>query len=173
MTMISKYLLGVMCVLSFALIGAECTTVTDINPADNGGSGGGGTPNQITVRMVNASPSVAVAVQLYSSTGTVTNPDAELFVASNQQLAGIGFAGSGILQPNQTDEVQLACTAAATIGTSGGAFLNVDTGAQVGAGTRYVLALGSQYQCGSTITFTYTPSGNGYRTDVSVVGPGG
>jgi hypothetical protein len=124
------------------------------------------------VRMVNGSP-VAVAVQLFTSTGTVVNPDTELFLPTNQQLAGIGFAGSGILQPGQTDDVQFDCAAVVSFGTPGGAFLNVDTGAQIGTGTRYVLIRGSQFQCGSTITFTYLPSGSGFRTDVSVVGPGG
>jgi hypothetical protein len=88
-------------------------------------------------------------------------------------VVSIGFAGSGLVPAGQTDEVILPCDQALSVGTLGGRFVNQDTGAQVGAGSRYVLVQGSQFQCGSTITFTYVPSGTGFRTDVSIVGPGG
>lgn len=154
--------------LMVGIFGASCVTVVD--PGD-GGDGGGDTTNLVTIRMINASPAQAVDVQLYVAGPGVTNADTELFIPANKQLAGIGFAGSGILQPGQVDEIQVDCSVAGTIGTLGGAFLDVDTGAQIGAGTRYAFWQGGQFQCGATITFTYAPSGSGFRTDVSVAGP--
>lgn len=154
--------------LALSLFGANCATVATIDPTDSGG----GNANQVTIRLVNASPTAAVDVLLYATSQAVNDADNDLFIAANQQLAGIGFAGSGILQPGQVDEVALDCAAALVIGTRGGVFLNVDSGAQIGTGTRYVLWQGGQFQCGSTITFTYVPSGSGFRTDVAIVGPG-
>jgi hypothetical protein len=171
MNMARKCTLASICVVAVWLFGAQCVTTPDVEPGDGGGGGAG--TSKVTVRLVNGSPTAAVDVLLYATGQAVTNADTELFLPANQQLAGIGFAGSGILQPGQVDEVQLDCTAAAAIGTLGGAFLNADTGTQIGTGTRYVLVQGSQFQCGSTITFTYAPSGSGFRTDLAIAGPGG
>jgi hypothetical protein len=166
-------ILALICASAILVSGQSCTTTVDPgNDGGNNGGGGGGGTSVVTVRLVNASPSAAVDVQLYATPNSISNPDTELFIPGNQQLASIGFAGSGILQPNQTDEVQISCANALFIGTTGGAFLNVDTGAVLGTGTRYFLVQGGQFQCGSTITLTYLPSGSGYRTDVAVAGPG-
>ncbi len=168
--MISRLVAAGLCVTALLLPGSTCVTVTNLIPGDGGGGGGS---NQVTVRVINASPNLAVDVQIYATGQAVNNPDTDLFIPANQQVAGLGFAGSGVVAAGQTDEITLACDQALVVGTLGGRFLNQDTGAQVGTGTRYVLFQGSQYQCGSTIIFTYTPSGSGFRTDVSFVGPQG
>lgn len=166
-------ILALICASAILATGQSCVTTVDTgDPGGNNNVGGGVGTTQITVRMINASPNAAVDVQLYATANNISYPDTELFIPVNQQLAGIGFAGSGILQPGQTDEVQINCVNALFIGTAGGNFLNVDSGALLGTGTRYFLVQGGQFQCGSTIVFTFVPSGSGFRTDVAVVGPG-
>jgi hypothetical protein len=162
--------LGV-CAAVSSVFAISCVTITSVNPDDNGGGGGGGDANQITVRVVNASPNRAVDVQLYATGQGVGNPDTDLFIPANQRAAGIGFAGSGILPAGQTDEMTVACAEANAVGTRGGVFLNQDTGEAVGTGTQYVLFQITQFQCGSTIVFTYAPSGNGFLTSVQIIPP--
>ncbi len=169
--MAQRSILTALCVTALFLPGISCITVTN-DPGDGGDGGNGPGPNTVTIRMINATPNRALDVQIYATNQAVNNLDTEFFIAANQQLAGIGFAGSGILAPGTDDVISIPCENALIVGTLGGRFLNEDTGEQVGTGTRYVLFQGSQYACGSTITFTYTLAGAGFTTGLSITSPG-
>lgn len=167
--MAKQAVLAILCSAAMLAMGQSCVTVTNNGPGPDGDDTG--EPGQITVRLVNAT-NQAVDVQLHATGQAVSDLDAEFFIPAHQIVAGIGFAGSGLLEAGQTDEVVLPCTDAAILGTRGGRFLDRDTGEEIGAGTRYVLFLGGQFQCGGTIVFTYAAAGTGFQTGLSIIPPG-
>ncbi|HOB74370.1 MAG TPA: hypothetical protein PKG54_07580 [Phycisphaerae bacterium] len=157
-----------LCVLAVFLPAIACITVTNESGDDGRGGGrtfttslaitspGASSSDTITVRLVNATATRAVDVQLFATGQGVGDLDTEFFIPANQLLADIGFAGSGILVPASDDQITLACADALIVGTLGGRFLNEDTGEEIGTGSRFVLFQGSQFACGSTITFTFS-----------------
>ena len=139
-----------LCFFSGVLLETTSCLVTTI-PGDSDGSSV--TRDSIRVRFVNQS-NWALDVQFYA---TAETGDAEtvLFLDANLVTANIGLAGRGVIDAGQTDEIELPCTNAQTIGTRGGEFLDSESGESAGTGQQRIFALGEQYNCEETITFIY------------------
>jgi len=132
--------------------------------AGGGGGGGGGgtpTPDEIRIRLVNDSD-VDVDTQFYAANTALENPAEELFAPAYRVQAGIGVAGTGIVQADTDDEIVLPCGADTIIGTAGGQFLDPDTGTPLGQGQTRLLTVGSNFDCGNTLIFGYTGNGGDY-----------
>lgn len=149
------------------LVAGTCVTVTNVVPGPDDDDGNPPS-DSVTVRLINASASSAVDVQLYATAGQVSNVDTDLFIPANQIVAGIGFAGSGLLEAGAVDEVTLSCANAFAVGTRGGRFVDRDTGQELGVGTQRVLLQGLQFTCGDVLTFTYTAAGGQYETNIRI-----
>lgn len=143
--------------------GQSCITISgndDDEPS-------GGEENAVTVRFVNHTAR-AVDVEFYLTANTVTDIGADLFAPGNKVTAEIGFAGSGLLEAGAADQIVIACDDATALGTTGGLFLNANTGSQLGRGRQLTLFKGLQYGCGDVVTFTYSESGGEFSTGFSV-----
>lgn len=169
--MARKLISAVLAAAALLFSGTACVTITTDDQPDDSTDGGAGSANRVTIRLVNASPTMAVDVQLYATGGVVNDLNADLFAPAHQLVSGIGFAGYGLLESGNSDTVVLPCDDALVVGTLGGRFLNEDTGDELGVGTRSVFFQGSQFECGATLTFTYTPVGNGFQTTVQISPP--
>lgn len=118
----------------------------------------------VTVILANESD-VAVDTQLFVL-NDVNNPQVdELFAERNQFRRGIGFLSLGILAPGEIVEVTLDCGSALTVGTTGGQFLDPETGDEITNGdTPRTATLGPQFDCLGTVVFTYRLDENGVGT---------
>lgn len=125
-------------------------------------------PTTITIRLINASSQYAVDVELYTSSTPVSNIATDLFIDSKKVTESIGFAGTGLIAPGQVDSIQVECGQAVVIGTKGGRFVNIETGAEIRPGQQRVAQMGMLYQCGDIITLRYRPDGEAFTTDLFV-----
>jgi len=155
---------------SFCLLGAilmEATTC-DIESIpiiiDDGLPAAVVSDDSVRVRLLNQSGS-ALAVQLYAS-ATAGDAETVLFTEANEIVAGIGFAGTGLIPAGDNDEALLLCDDAVMIGTRGGQFVDADTGDVLGTGQQRYLELGAQFDCGDTISIIYRQSGDEYHTSL-------
>ena len=144
---------------SAALWQGGCDVPSVIGPTELGDTGDAASValdlTIVEVRFINDS-AAALDVQFYASAEPIgEDPGTTLFSAANQIATGIGFAGTGLLPKQSSDELILDCDAAVAIGTPGGRFVSAETGEEVGTGQQRVAALDLQYVCGETITFLY------------------
>ena len=86
----------------------------------------------------------------------------------NRTSANIGVAGTGILQPLHTDEILFPCTADLVIGTTGGTFIDNDTGEVRGNGEMRWVQDAAVGLCGRSVTIGFGPVEDGFITRVSI-----
>jgi len=123
-------------------------------------------PDQgIVLRLANLTDA-AVDTELFMTTNATSNAMAELFVEENRLIDGVGIAATGLLAPLSSDEIALPCTEELTIGTSGGRFLDQETGEVLGTGTVRILQRGLVLDCGDEISLLYHRDGETYAVDV-------
>jgi hypothetical protein len=133
----------------------SCLTSVSIDPEDSGEPTNPPAPaSRITVRFANQTAS-ALDVQFYASASAVGTDLNALFAGGNQITMDIGFAGTGLIAPNGSDEITLDCVSAVTIGTRGGRFVNSDSGQEVATGQQRVASMDLQYNCGDRVTWTF------------------
>jgi hypothetical protein len=117
----------------------------------------------------NQSTLSAVEVSFYAATGPLESLPDDLFVEANLITSGIGVAGTGIIQPQQFDFLDgFECSENLIIGTSGGRFLDNDTGEERGQGQARWVAASSVGFCGRAVTFTFSDEGDEFTTQVSI-----
>lgn len=143
------------------LLQTSCFTV--INPPD----GGDDNPpaEKVTIRLINLS-SYTLDPQLHVSDQPLGDPAATLFLPANIRVAP-DTSGTGIMQPGQTAEIVVDCTAAAAIGTLGGRFLNRSDGSEAGTGQQRLSPIGQVYSCTDVLTFTYQAQNSTFTTSIS------
>jgi len=127
------------------------------------------TPNPdqvVTVQFRNLSPDQAVDVQFYLSDQPLDVVPDDLFQEARRVRTGIGVAGTGIIEPQNDDIVQFACGPNLALGTTGGLFLDNESGEQRGVGAQRWAQDEALGLCGSTIVFEFVSDGNGFDTIV-------
>ncbi len=127
------------------------------------------TPNPdqvVTVQFRNLSPDEAVDVEFFLSDQPLDVVPDDLFQETLRVRTGIGVAGTGIIEPLNDDTVQFACGPNLALGTTGGLFLDNESGAQRGVGAQRWAQDEALGLCGSTIVFEFVSNGNGFDTIV-------
>ncbi len=167
-----------------ALLVGGCSV--DIGPGPGGdGDGDGGNGNgpgvnkdSFVVSFRNLTDSEAVDVEFYFAEGALENDNVaeHLFLEQNRvqgdnliQGHGIGLANSATIGPGEAVSVSLSCDQELTIGTTGGTFLDAETGEQRGQGTMIWLQQDAQPFCGAVVEFRYASDRDGFSTSWSVV----
>ena len=144
---------------------SACNFQGTIPDGDGGDAAGDDT---VLVVFRNLSSTDAVQVDFHAASGITNVPD-DLFVSENLITQDIGVAGTGIVQPLQFDFLrEFPCTGDLLLGTSGGRFLDNETGELRGTGQpRWVEASAVGF-CGGAVTFTFVSDGEEFRTEVSI-----
>jgi hypothetical protein len=160
-----RFVLSAAGVLALALLlpGGCVITVDEIDGADGGDGNGGGTTEQITVRVVNTS-NVTLDPEIYISAEPVSVE--ELFRSANK-FTRFGVGTQGILADHDSDTFALDCSDVRVIGTTGGTFGD-DLDNPDGTGQQIVLTQELNIFCGGTVTFTYSGSGGEFTTEYDV-----
>jgi len=141
------------------------------NPFDGDREPTSGRSNVVTVRFSNLTTQAAVNVGFFSmGDSSAVVPD-ELFTEENALTRDIGLAGTGILPPNVSDSVDIPCGTNLIIGTSGGAFVDPETGDELGKGTRRWASENPLGFCGAVVTFEYVSLGGSFDTRISIHRP--
>ncbi len=117
---------------------------------------GGPSADTVRVRFQNFASGASVDVEFFASNEPISNPEDELFQTENRRASGIGIAGTGILQPLTQDSIDLLCTPDLVLGTSGGTFLNSDTGEVLGTGQVRWIRESQLGLCGTVVTLVYS-----------------
>lgn len=126
-------------------------------------------PDTVLVVFRNLSLTDAVQVNFYASSDPVTNLPDDLFVPANLNTTGVGVAGTGIVQPAQFDFVRdFPCTDDLVIGTSGGQFVDNDSGEVRGTSPPRWLEAAAAGFCGGAVTFTFSNSDGEFETTVAI-----
>ena len=124
------------------------------NPADG----------SIFVAFRNGTADAAIDVDFYVSSEPLSQVPDDLFTPDNLSLAGIGLGSNGRLGPGVQDIVEVTCADGLTLGTTGGTFIDPETGEELGFGTQRWVMQGAQFDCGETIVFEYRHNGDAYST---------
>ena len=127
-------------------------------------------PDTVLVQFWNLSPDLAVDVEFFVTSEPAPAIPNDLFLPANRITASIGVAGTGILEPGKEDSIEIPCTQTLTLGTSGGRFLDNDTGEVVGHGTPRWVQEHPLGLCDSVVTVVFTSNENGLVTRL-FVGP--
>lgn len=140
----------------------------DVNVDAGGGGSSGAVPSDsVRVRFVNQSP-YALDVEFHAAESAGEDIAAALFVAENEIREGLGFAGTGLIDKNGSDDLTLPCADVAVVGTLGGRFVNPDGGQLIGTGRQRLAVKGLQYTCGETITFVFDDAGSAFTTSLVI-----
>lgn len=142
------------------------------NSNDNGtgGSSMGIPDDSVQLRLRNLTVDQAVDVEVHV---TAVSPDMlpdDLFVEENFFGVGIGLGGNGRIGPDEETSIDLPCSDGMTIGTLGGAFLDVVTGELLGHGNQLWLQEGAQFSCGAVILFEFQNDGDDYFATLFLLG---
>jgi len=138
-------------------------------PADNGGAGEGSSGgDSVLVVFRNLTDSEAVEVEFYTTAEPLEVVPDDLFDPANGYLVvrNIGVGGRGIIAPGETDQLELDCVEGLTLGTTGGLFVDNETGDELGTGTSRWVQEGAQISCGAIVILEYTKEGEAFRTDL-------
>ncbi len=122
----------------------------------------------VTVRFRNFSIIEAVHVEFFASTTSLSNLPDDLFVPENSVTASIGVAGTGIIVPLSEDVLEFPCTDGLILGTTGGSFVDNETGAPLGVGMSRWVQEGPLALCGHTVTFEYFSEVGAFMTVLSI-----
>ena len=139
----------------------------DADPAP-GASLGPVTADEVLIRFRNFSQTDAVNVEFFLSNTPLGTLPADLLIDEYGTSASIGVAGTGILQPLHSDEVLFPCTADLVIGTTGGTFIDNDTGEVRGTGDMRWSRDASVGLCGRRVTFGFGPVDDGFITRLTI-----
>jgi len=121
--------------------------------------------DSVLVAFVNLT-SVDVDTEFYASNEEMADVEAELFVPANRIQVGIGVAGTGILLSGTDDSIEVPCTDDLVLGTTGGTFKDPDLGTSLGTGDVRILSEGLVFDCGATLTFTYSEDNGVFTVDI-------
>lgn len=124
--------------------------------------------NVVTVRFRNFSLIEAVHVEFFASTTVLQNLPDDLFVPENSVTASIGVAGTGIIVPLSEDVLDFPCADGLILGTTGGSFVDNETGASLGVGMSRWAQEGPLALCGHTVTFEYFSETGVFMTILSI-----
>ena len=160
-------------VAGFATTLSGCTSdlLLDLVPDPDPTPGASLDPNsadEVLIRFRNFSLIDAVNVEFFATNTPATALPEDLFVDENRTSANIGVAGTGILQPLHTDEILFPCTADLVIGTTGGTFIDNDTGEVRGDGDMRWAQDAAVGLCGRRVTFGFGPVDNGFITRLTI-----
>lgn len=122
----------------------------------------------ITIRFANLSEVDAVNVDFFVTYASLSVLPNDLFVPQNFYTNDIGVAGTGVLEPRVIDEIEIECTETMTIGTTGGRFLDNESGDHRGVGTSRWLQEGPLALCDGLVIFVYRNDESGFHTTVVV-----
>ncbi len=110
----------------------------------------------------------AVNVEFYSATGPLATLPDDLFVEENLVTVDIGVAGTGILEPFDTDSLLLPCGSELIIGTTGGTFSDNGSGEVRGTGDARWIQASAVGFCGREVVFDYIGVADGFLTQLTV-----
>lgn len=122
----------------------------------------------VTIRFANLSFTEAVHVDFYATNVPLINVPEDLFVPSNLITASVGIAGTGVVEARSSDEIKFPCTVNLTIGTTGGRFIDNESGEARGLGTARWLQEGPLAICDGVVIFAYRSEETGFNTTVAV-----
>lgn len=122
----------------------------------------------VTIRFANLSFTEAVHVDFYATNVPILNLPEELFVPANIITASVGVAGTGVVEARSTDEIKFPCTVNLSLGTTGGRFIDNESGEAKGLGTARWLQEGPLAVCDGVVIFAYRSETTGFDTTVAV-----
>lgn len=141
------------------------------NPSDDGAPGE--VPNAqafVTVHFRNFAETDAVDVEFYMTDQPLAVVPDDLFVDAFRLRAGIGVAGTGIIEPLSEDVAEFPCGPGLLLGTAGGRFLDNESGDPQGFGTPRWAEEAALGFCGGAISLDFIKRGNGtFDTVVQIV----
>lgn len=150
---------------AFGIAGAMLAGCSiQFGPGDGNGNDNGDPVQAVTIRFENATTMAAVDVEFYATNDEIDTLPDDLFVSGNLFKENIGVAGSGLIQPLMFDQIEFPCTNDLVIGTTGGTFLDNESGEDLGTGTQIVAQETLLGLCGGTVTLLYFREGSEYRT---------
>lgn len=120
----------------------------------------------VTINFANVSDTEAVNVDFYVSYDRLDAMPGALFVAGHYYTEGVGVAGTGVVEPRSTDTIVMDCTDLFSIGTTGGRFVDGETGESLGAGAPRWLQEGPLAICDGEVTFAYRSEAGGFNTTI-------
>jgi len=126
------------------------------------------TQRTVTVRFRNLAVDEAVDVEFYASNVTLETLPESLFVDQNAVSAGIGIAGTGILEPLREDSLEVPCGESLVLGTLGGSFLDNESGELLGHGVARWVSDAPIGLCGRGVLFEYDNEFGTFTTLVSI-----
>lgn len=153
-------------------LGATAALLTGCSATPTPPDDGNGDPQgEETVLVVfrNLSGSQAVQVNFHATGEPLAVIPDDLFVPGNLYTTGVGVAGTGIVQPSQFDFVRdFPCSPSLILGTSGGDFLDNDTGEVLGASPPRWIEASAVGFCGGAVTFTFSSEDGEFFTSISI-----
>ena len=158
------------CVLLLVLSGCSTDFFT-IDPVNNDSPDANSSPlgsDEVLVRFRNFADTEAVNVEFYSATGPLATLPDDLFVEENLVTVDIGVAGTGILEPFDTDSLLLPCGSELIIGTTGGTFSDNGSGEVRGTGDARWIQASAVGFCGREVVFDYIGVADGFLTQLTV-----
>jgi hypothetical protein len=144
-----------------ALAGCGSTVATTVSP-----DAGASNSDIVLVRFRNQSTGPAVEVEFFASNAQLSSVPEDLFVDANRVVTNIGLAGQGILAPGEADFVTLPCSDHLTMGTTGGRFLDRESGEPRGQGQPRWIQHAPLGLCGAAVTINYQQDGDAYLTTI-------
>lgn len=122
----------------------------------------------VVVRFRNLTVREAVNVEFHATSEPLEVLPDNLFQSENLITASVGVAGTGIIQPQNYDIIELPCGTNLTMGTQGGDFLDNESGEPRGRGVARWIQEGPVALCGSVVTFEFAGDGNSFITLVDI-----
>lgn len=123
----------------------------------------------VFISFSNLSPTEAVDVQFHATNDPLTVLPDDLFVEATAASAGIGVAGTGIIQPLDDDLIIFPCTANLSMGTAGAIFLDNDSGETRGVAAMRWLQDRPLNLCGRLVAFEFAGTEGNFTVSVSVL----
>ncbi len=123
-------------------------------------------PRMVTIQFANLSTTEAVNVDFYLSYERMEFMPNGLFVSGNFFTEGVGVAGTGVIEPRSSDSIEIECTEFLSIGTTGGRFVDGESGESLGVGVPRWLQEGPLAICDGEVTFVYRSEEEGFNTTI-------
>jgi hypothetical protein len=121
---------------------------------------------KVAVRFRNLTQTEAIDVEFYFSPQLLDILPDDLFQDAYRVRANIGVAGTGILVPKSQDVLEFECGDHVTLGTTGGTFLDNETGEPRGTGVPRWAQNGPLNLCGHIVTIDFMAAGEGFETAI-------
>lgn len=126
--------------------------------------------DMVMVRFRNLAISEAVDVEFYATNEPLENLPDDLFDSGHllSEEMGIGFAGTGLVPPLRQEVIEVPCSDELIIGTSGGRFVDSDTGELRGVGRPLWLKAEGLGLCGSVVMFEFSSGERDFTTTLTI-----